>query len=201
VVELEMAQLVSDVVLVEQCQNGDGTAFDQLVRRYKDRIYNIVYRYLGNHEDALEVAQEAFVRAYRGIGTFRGEAQVYTWLCAIAVNQARNRLRDRHRKGRDKTESLDALTDEAPGVAAEASATYETPRSSAQRREFELTLQQCLDALPELYRTAFVLRIFDGLSYEDIAASTECPGGTVKSRMNQARKLLGVCLKRRGILG
>ena len=89
---LKEAKGHSDVGLVAECQNGDSTAFDELVRRYKDRIYNVVYRFLGNHEDALDVSQEVFVRAYRGIREFQGHAQVYTWLYSIARNLARNQL-------------------------------------------------------------------------------------------------------------
>lgn len=196
---LKEARGQNDADLVELCQTGDSSAFDELVRRYKDRVYSVVYRFLGNHEDALDVAQEVFVRAYRGIGSYQGQAQVYTWLYAIAANLARNRLRDQSRKGRNLGISLEALEDESPG-AARAAASEETPRVLAQRAEFEKTLQGCLDALPELYRLVFVLRTFEGLSYEEIATSANCPEGTVKSRLNQARKRLADCLKLHGII-
>ena len=104
---LREARARSDAGLVEECRSGDLTAFDELVRRYKDRVYNVVYRFLGNREDALDVAQETFVRAYRGITEFRGHAQVYTWLYSIAANLARNRLRDGSRRGRDKGTSIE----------------------------------------------------------------------------------------------
>ncbi len=198
-VRLKEARGESDADLVDQCQAGDTAAFDELVRRYKDRVYNVVYRFLGNHEDALDVAQEVFVRAYRGIGQYAGQAQVYTWLYAIAANLSRNRLRDRGRKGRNLGVSLETLEEETPGGARFA-ATEDTPRVLAQRAELERAMEECLEALPDLYRLPFVLRVFEGLCYEEISASVDCPEGTVKSRLNQARKRLGDCLKLRGMI-
>jgi len=184
----------SDTELVTACRNGDTAAFDELVRRHKDRVYNVLYRFLGNYEDALDVSQEVFVRAYRNIDSFQGRAQVFTWLYSIATNLARNRLRDASRKGRNQGRSLEALAKAAPAVAQAASATSQTPRDAAQAHELEEVLQGCLDALPEHYRLAFVLRTFDEMSYEEIAGVVRCPPGTVKSRLNQARKLLRECL-------
>jgi RNA polymerase sigma-70 factor (ECF subfamily) len=125
---------------------------------------------------------------------------VYTWLYSIAANLARNRLRDSSRKGRDQGSSLEALQEAAPALAQAAAAVHETPRTAAQRHELDAALRHCLDQLPEVYRLAFVLRIFDGLCYEDIASSAGCPAGTVKSRLNQARKLLRDCLEKQEIL-
>lgn len=209
---LREARARSDAGLVEECRSGDLTAFDELVRRYKDRVYNVVYRFLGNREDALDVAQETFVRAYRGIMEFRGRATVcpqfvkrrqtvtetncgvYTWLYSIAANLSRNRLRDGGRRGRDKGASLETL---APSVLPR---TEETPRALAERHELDETLQQCLSELPEHYRMAFVLRTFDDLSYDEIAETLGCPTGTVKSRINQARKMLRERLEHLAVL-
>ena len=190
VVLLKEARGHCDASLVEKCRRGDGSAFDELVRRHKDRLYNVVYRFLGSHEDAQDVVQEVFVRAYRSIEGFRGESQVYTWLYRIALNLARNRVRDSKRKGRDKGTSLEALEGAAPGVAGRASSTERNPGSEAMAHELEETLQRVLDELPESCRMAFVLRTVDGLSYEEIAELMECPRGTVKSRLNQARRML-----------
>jgi RNA polymerase sigma-70 factor (ECF subfamily) len=183
---LEETRKSSDAELVEACLKGEERAFDELLRRYKDRVYNVVYRYLGHREDSLDAALEVFVRAYRSLDTYQGHAQVYTWLYSIAANVCRNRLRDQSRKGRNMGVSYEALAEESPGV--------------AQQRELDEGLRLCLDGLPETYRMAFVLRTFDHLSYTDIAASSDCPEGTVKSRLNQARKLLKECLSRRGLL-
>ena len=197
---LEEVQRTPDTELVSACQNGDTAAFEELVRRYKDRVYNVVYRYLGNHEDSLDVALEVFVRAHRNMTSFQGHAQVYTWLYSIAANACRNRLRDRSRKGRNRGVSFEALSESAPGVAQQATAHNITPSRLAEKRELSEGLKGCLEGLPDPYRLVFVLRTFDSLSYGDIAISADCPEGTVKSRLNQARKLLKECLTRRGLL-
>lgn len=197
---LEETRKSSDAELVEACLKGEEKAFDELLRRYKDRVYNVVYRYLGHREDSLDAALEVFVRAYRNLDSYQGHAQVYTWLYSIAANVCRNRLRDQSRKGRNMGVSYEALAEESPGVAQQASSTHVNPSHLAQKRELDDGLRLCLDGLPETYRMAFVLRTFDNLSYTDIAASSDCPEGTVKSRLNQARKLLKECLARRGLL-
>jgi len=186
--------------LVSACQNGDTAAFEELVRRYKDRVYNVVYRYLGNHEDSLDVALEVFVRAHRNMAAFQGHSQVYTWLYSIAANACRNRLRDRSRKGRNRGISYEALAEAAPAVAQQATSHNINPGRLAEKRELGEGLKACLEGLPDNYRLVFVLRTFDSLSYGDIATSVDCPEGTVKSRLNQARKLLKECLTRRGLL-
>ncbi|MFP4499826.1 MAG: RNA polymerase sigma factor [Candidatus Hydrogenedentota bacterium] len=177
---------------------GAPAAFDRVVALYKDRLYNVLYRILGNHEDALDVAQEAFIRAWRKREQFAGRAQVYTWLYQIAANLARNRLRDGTRKGRNKGASFDVLAGGAPSVAQQALATSENPRDHAAREELGAVLEECLAALADHYRMAFVLRIFDGLDYAGIAATLDCREGTVKSRLNKARGLLRTCLQQHG---
>lgn len=189
-----------DAALVAQCQSGDPAAFDEVVHRYKDRVYNVVYRFLGNHEDAQDVAQEVFIRAFQGMRGFRGSARLYTWLYSIAGNLARNKLRDSTRKGRNRGASLEALQAKAPDLAQQAMRTNETPLSSAQTKELDEILQAALEELPEHYRMAFVMRTFDDLSYDEIAESMGCPKGTVKSRLNQARMLLRERLKDSGVM-
>lgn len=196
---LREARAHSDVGLVEECRKGDSSAFDELVRRYKDRIYSVVYRFLGNREDALDVSQEVFVRAYRGIDGFRGNAKVYTWLYSIAANLARNRLRDSGRLGRSMGTSLEALQESAPGLA-DSMGQQSTPRDNAITGETQALLQQCLGELPEHYRLAFVLRMVEDLSYEEIAEVMGCPVGTVKSRLNQARQILRDKLKEHAVI-
>ena len=197
---LKVEERDADFALMERCRSGDSAAFEALVRRYKDRVYNVAYRFLGNHEDAQDVAQEVFIRAYRGIEGFKGDSKVYTWLYSIAGNLARNRLRDSKRKGRNMGISLEELELRAPGVAQEAAKVRETPEDAARKRETEEALQSCLEELPEHYRIVFVLRTFEQLSYEEIADSVGCPKGTVKSRLNHARKFLHEKLKARSIL-
>lgn len=188
---LKEAKQHSDITLVAECQKGDAEAFDELVRRHKHRVYNVVYRFLGDREDALDVCQEVFVRAYQSIAAFRGGSQVYTWLHTIASNLARNNIRDKGRKGRNKGVSLEQLEADAPGIAQEAAQqTSGDPATTAMSRELEGILQKCLEELPEHYRLAFVLRTYDDLSYEEIAGIMNCPVGTVRSRLNQARRML-----------
>lgn len=188
-----------DAPLVESFRQGDERAFAELVRRHKDRVYNVVYRYLGDHEDASDIAQEVFIRAYRGINSFQSRSRFYTWLHTIAANLSRNRLRDQRRKGRSRGTSLHLLQDTAPGALAHA-ASHDTGAARLQHQELNEALQICLDDLPEQFRFAFVLRVMDELNYDDIAAAVGCPKGTVKSRLNHARKRLGECLKSRGAL-
>lgn len=185
---LEEVEDRPDLRLVEKCQDGDAAAFEELVHRYKNRVYNVAYRFLGNHEDAQDVAQEVFIRAYKGIRTFKGTAKVSTWLHSITGNLAKNRIRDSHRKGRGQGTSIEALM-EKPAHEPFADG-GPTPEDSARKAELDGALQQCLGELPEHYRMAFVLRTFDGLSYAEIADAMDCPPGTVKSRLNQARALL-----------
>lgn len=184
---LEEAKEHSDIGLVEECRRGAPAAFGELVRRYMDRVCNVAYRFLGNHEDAQDIAQETFVRAYRGIQTFKGESKVYTWLYSIAGNLARNRLRDSKRRGRDKAMSFEAVAERGGPVPARED---RSPETAARQAELDELLQACLEELPEHYRMAFVLRTFDGLGYAEIADAMGCPAGTVKSRLSQARKLL-----------
>lgn len=197
---LKEAREQADHGLVDSAMRGDADAFDEIVRRYKDRVYHVIYRFVGNHEDAMDLAQEVFVRAYQGLGAFRGQAQVYTWLFSIAANIARNRLRDRGRKGRDQGVSLDGLLEDAPAVAAMHASTQANPRDAASAQEVDAALQECLTALPEGYRLAFCLRTFEGLRYEEIAETLGCPAGTVKSRLNEARKRLHACAQAKGVL-
>ena len=187
-----------DRALVERFRGGDEPAFDALVRRNQDRVYGLLRRMLGNREDALDVAQDTFVRAYRGIDGFRAEARFSTWVYGIALNLARNRLRDRSRKGRDRGVSLELLEAEAPGASPAAA---DCPRAAAAQGELEAALAACLEHLPETLRGAFALRVFEGLAYEEIADAMECPRGTVKSRLNDARRRLAECLERRGVIG
>jgi len=200
VVNSQEAGTISDREVVEQCRHGDPNAFGIIVNRYKTRLYNVAMRYLGSREDALDICQETFLRAYRSLESYRGDAQVYTWLYSIAANLARNRLRDGSRRGRDKGTSLDALQETAPAVADAAAASKRNPGTEAMEHEMEEVLQRCLDDLPEHYRLPFVLRTFDDLTYEEIAEVMNCPPGTVKSRLNQARKRLRQRLRELSIL-
>ncbi len=190
----------SDETLMRRAQAGDREAFDLIVRRHKNRVYNVVFRYVGNHEDTQDIVQEVFVRAYRGRAGYREQARVTTWLHTIAANLARNRLRDQSRKGRDKGGSLDRLAEDAPAAAQTALKTEHSPRQAAEYGELEAALRACLERLPEIFRMAFVLRTYEELDYDELAEALDVPRGTVKSRLNGARGRLRDCLKASGVL-
>jgi RNA polymerase sigma-70 factor (ECF subfamily) len=190
----------SDSALIEDCRQGNPAAFDEFVRRFKDRVYRVVYRFVGNHEDAQDVAQEVFIRAYQGMSGFQGRAQAATWLHSIAANLARNRLRDRGRRGRDKVVRLDEARAQREDAAGEWSSAQPNPEEAARGQELERAMQEILSTLPEHYRLVFVLRTFDQLNYDEIAEVAGCPRGTVKSRLNHARKQLYGKLKERGLV-
>jgi RNA polymerase sigma-70 factor (ECF subfamily) len=190
----------SDGALVDDCRSGNPAAFDELVRRYKDRVYHVVYRFLGNHEDAQDVSQEVFLRAYQGLNQFEGRSKLYTWLYTIAGNLARNRLRDSGRRGRNRIVRLDDAREGRPMSEEIAAPAAASPEESARAQELEQAMQEVLLTLPEHFRLVFVLRTFDRLNYDEIAEIAGCPKGTVKSRLNHARKQLHARLKERQLI-
>ena len=176
----------SDRDLIERCQAGHDSAFEDLVRRHQGRAVNVAWQLLGNREDALEVAQDAFVRVYRTLDGFRGDCEFTTWLYRIVVNLAHNKHRWWRRRGRAQTETLDGDRQfAAPTV---------PPDAAAVQNEFSRRLSEKIAALPVSFRDILVLRNVEGLSYEEIAAVLECSLGTVKSRIARAREALRVIM-------
>jgi len=169
------------------------------VLRHQHRVYGLALRLVSDPEDALELAQDAFVRAHGALPEFRGEAAFASWLYRIVVNLARNRLRDRQRRGRNMAVSLEALRESHPGHDMAAPASW-NPRSVAEQAELQSLLQEALNALDDTSREAFVLRVYEDLSYEAIAEVMECPIGTVRSRLNGARRKLHAWLREHGAL-
>lgn len=176
-----------DLELVRRVQRGDSAAFDLLVRKHQHRIAGLIGRYVADWSEVQDVAQDTFLRAYRAIGSFRGDAQFYTWLHRIAVNTAKNHLVAHNR--RPPTEDIDA----------EEAAQYEsgirlrdidTPERELMRQQMEQTVMRAVEALPEELRTAISLREVEGLSYEEIAQRMDCPIGTVRSRIFRAREAI-----------
>ncbi len=191
---------LDDFQLVRRAQNHDMDAFSILIRRHQGRAFSLAWRLTGHREDARDLVQEAFVRAWTGLAEFRNDSRFGTWLHRILLNLARNRHRDAGRKGRDRVVPLADFRDadgHAPESAAPASG---SPRDAAVGHEVEEALAACLDGLPEQYREAFVLRIQAGMDYAQIAENLDCPLGTVKSRICGARRLLAQCLEARGVL-
>lgn len=176
-----------DQALVERVQNGDKRAFDLLVRKYQHKLVSVISRYVNDWSECQDVAQEAFVRAYRAIGSFRGDAQFYTWMYKIAINTAKNYLVSQGR--RPPTEDV-AVEDAVLFDGAARLHESATPERELMRQEIERTVFSTVEALPEELKTAITLREVDGLSYEEIAEAMNCPIGTVRSRIFRAREAI-----------
>ena len=181
-----------DIVLVRRVQNGDRPAFDLLVRKYQFKIGNLISRYVFDHAEVEDIAQEVFVKAYRAIPRFRGESAFYTWLYRIAVNTAKNHLVSQGRRppGSDIDVS-DAESLESGRNLREIA----TPEASLFSNELAKAVVSALRGLPEDLREALTLRELEGLSYEEIAVAMDCPIGTVRSRIFRAREAIDKDLK------
>ena len=177
-----------DLGLVQRVQKGDKTAFDLLVRKYQHKVVKLVTRYLRDPSEAEDVAQEAFIKAYRAFPQFRGDSAFYTWLYRIAINTAKNAIVSRDRNPVEF--DLDMQNVEESNSMQLRLADSETPESLLQTEEIRTTVNQAIEALPEDLRTAIVLRELEGLSYEDIAQAMDCPVGTVRSRIFRAREAI-----------
>ncbi|WP_018140327.1 MULTISPECIES: RNA polymerase sigma factor RpoE [unclassified Thioalkalivibrio] len=187
-----MSEKASDEALVKRVQKGDKAAFDILVLKYQHKIVNLVGRYVHDHAAALDVSQEAFIKAYRGLANFRGESAFYTWLYRIAINTAKNHLVS---QGRRRPEAeVDAQDAEQMGgdSALKDSA---TPEGELLSEEIEGAVRRTIEELPDDLRMAITLREIEGLSYEEIAQTMGCPIGTVRSRIFRAREAIDRTLR------
>lgn len=178
-----MGEQGTDEQLVEQAQQGDKGAFDLLVRKYQHKVVKLVSRYVSD-ADAADVSQESFIKAYRALHGFKGNSAFYTWLYRISINTAKNYLVARSR--RPASQDIDVADAEAFGHS-ERFSEQDTPEALLESEETRATVVAAIRALPDELRTAIMLRELDGLSYEDIAASMDCPVGTVRSRIFRAR--------------
>ena len=183
-----MSNQASDKKLVERVQKGDKGAFDLLVLKYQHKIVNLIMRYVRDPELALDIAQEAFIKAYRALPRFRGDSAFYTWMYRIAVNTAKNHLAAQRRRPMDV--ELDLQDPEQYDLHAKLKET-DTPEGVALSNELQETVERAIAALPEDLRTAIILRELEGMSYEEIAETMECPVGTVRSRIFRARDAIG----------
>lgn len=181
-----------DLELVRRVQRGESAAFDVLVRKYQHRIIALIGRYIADWSECQDVAQDTFVRAYRAIGSFRGDAQFYTWLHRIAVNTAKNQLAAHNR--RPPTDDIEIGDAEQYDSGTRLRDT-DTPERELMRQELEQTVMKAVSALPEELRSAITLREVDGLSYEEIAQKMGCPIGTVRSRIFRAREAIDTELR------
>jgi len=187
-----MASNNTDQQLVARVQRGEKAAFDLLVLKYQSRIVNLVSRFVRNPSDALDVTQEAFLKAYRALPGFRGDSAFYTWLYRIAVNTAKNWLTIQSRRASDSELDYEEI-ERIEG--SNALKEYATPEHLLLKDEIQATVISAIDDLPEDLRMAITLREVEGLSYEEIASVMECPIGTVRSRIFRAREAIDKQLK------
>jgi RNA polymerase sigma-70 factor (ECF subfamily) len=182
-----MSTEASDLVLVERVQRGEAGAFDYLVVRYRHKVLKLIMRYVRDPVEAEDVAQEAFLKAYRALPSFRGDSAFYTWLYRIAINTAKNALVSSRRRPVDY--DLDLQDPEQYDMQARLK-DAETPEGLLLTDEIRDTVNSAIEHLPEDLRTAIVLRELEGMSYEEIAAAMDCPVGTVRSRIFRAREAI-----------
>jgi len=183
-----------DAILVAQAQRGDAGAFGRLVERYQDALFNGIYRMVSQREDAEDLAQEAFVKAFRGIASFEGRSSIYTWLYSIAIN-----LVISFRRKTGSTRRLNPLPlhegSDGSGWRLDVADDCEPPDGAAERRELRERIEQAIQDLDDDYRLVVVMRDIEGFDYDTIAELLGCPQGTVKSRLHRARVVLREQLK------
>ena len=177
----------TDQQLVDQVMAGNKNAFNLLVMRYQHRVAALIARFVKDPREAEDVAQEAFLKAYRALPLFRGDSAFYTWLYRIAVNTAKNYLVARSRRPPAQDLEIDEVEPTETGSVLRE---IESPEGRLSTSELKVAIEAALDSLPEELKTAFILREFSGLSYEDIAEVMDCPVGTVRSRIFRAREAI-----------
>jgi len=182
-----MDEQTPDIVLVEKVQLGDKNAFNLLVEKYQYRLAKLVGRYIHDAAEVEDVCQEAFIKAYRAIGDFRGDSAFYTWLYRIGVNTAKNYLISQGRRPpKTDIDAEDAMNSDLGVVMHDQG----SPEANALSRELADTITRVVDELPEDLRVAITLREMEGLSYDEIAQVMNCPIGTVRSRIFRAREAI-----------
>lgn len=176
-----------DAELVRRVQAGDTKAFDVLVQKYQHKVINLVGRFVSDHAECQDIAQDAFIKAFRAINSFRGDSQFYTWLYRIAANTAKNYLASRARKSPGYTIDVEDAEhfDGESGLKENSN-----PENLLLTDEIELTIFNAIERLPDDLKSAITLREIDGLSYEEIATVMDCPIGTVRSRIFRARDVI-----------
>ena len=183
-----MSERDADLELVRRVQRGDKSAFELLVAKYQRRISRLLSRMIRDPADIEDVAQEAFIKAYRALPNFRGESAFYTWLYRIAINTAKNHFAAQGRRA--PTVSTSEGDDQEEGESAIQISDATTPESVVQSRQVGMAVNRAIEQLPPDLRTAIVLRELEGLSYDEIAAAMNCPVGTVRSRIFRAREAI-----------
>lgn len=182
-----------DQQLVERVQRGDKQAYGLLVEKYRRKLGRLLSRFIRDQAEVEDVVQEAFIKAYRALPNFRGDSAFYTWLYRIGINTAKNYLVAMGR--RPQTQNEIEVDDAENFEDGDELRTTDTPETELMTKEIAKTVQTAIDELPEDLRTAIVLREIEGLSYEEIAESMECPIGTVRSRIFRAREAIAAQLR------
>ncbi|MCS7338112.1 MAG: sigma-70 family RNA polymerase sigma factor [Verrucomicrobiae bacterium] len=188
----EPEQAIDDLVLVRRAQAGELEAFEELVRRYQERIYATIYHMTANHEDACDLAQETFIKAYDALRTFKGESSFFTWLYRIAVNKTINFLKQHRGRIQMSLNDLDFNAEHDPEIVALIS--EKTPRREVNLVELQQRLNEALQKLSENHRLVVILHDVQGLPHEEIARIMDCNVGTVRSRLFYARQQLQALL-------
>ncbi|MBI5527517.1 MAG: sigma-70 family RNA polymerase sigma factor [Deltaproteobacteria bacterium] len=184
-----------DAGFITRSQNGEAAAFEALVERHQRRMLNTAYRMLGDFDEACDVVQEAFLSAYRAIGSFRQEAKFSTWMTTIVLNHARNRLQQRASRACHECRSLDDDRETQDGrIRHEPRSDAESATDLLERKQRDARVQDCIDALEGEQKEVLVLRDIQELSYEEIGSMLKVPDGTVKSRLFRARLAIKDCL-------
>jgi RNA polymerase sigma-70 factor (ECF subfamily) len=180
-----------DKSLVRVAQRGDMVAFEELVARHRDKIYARAYSMMRNEEEAIDLSQEAWVKAWQRLKQFQGESSFGTWMTRIVINLCLDQLR-RHK--RQRAESIEAMDEESGGVERQMPVVTVNPTERLERVELRQRIDQALSQLSEAHRTALVLHEFEGMEYKEIARTMECSIGTVMSRLFYARRKMAVLL-------
>ena len=187
-----MGEQNTDQALVERVQSGDKKAFDLLVLKYQQRIMKVLSRYVRDPSEVQDLAQEAFIKAYRALPNFRGDSAFYTWLYRIAINTAKNFVVAQGRRPpNDDIEATEAEQYDGESALKD----YASPERETLRDEIKETVFKAIDELPEDLKTAITLRELEGMSYEEIAEAMDCPIGTVRSRIFRAREAIDTQLR------
>ena len=191
-----MPERESNQVLVERVKAGDKKAFDLLVSKYHQRVIRLISRLVRNPAEVEDIAQEAFIKAYRSIGQFRGDSAFYTWLYRIAVNSAKNALMASNRRPIPMSDLMKSdENEEGEAWPVESAIDFQTPEALLASRQVAQTVDAAIQSLAEDLRTAIMLREIEGLTYEEIAEAMNCPIGTVRSRIFRARETIAKQLR------
>jgi RNA polymerase sigma-70 factor (ECF subfamily) len=184
-------KISEDEALARALQSGDSIAFDKLVLRYKDRIFSLCFRFLGDYQEAENCAQDVFLKIYRSIKNFRFESSFYTWLYRIAVNTCKNRLKSAEYKSLKQHVSIgNAEEDDKNGLYTEPSDERKNPLAQIEKKERVSLIQEAIDSLPAEHKDVIILRDIEGLSYQEIISITGYRLGTLKSKLARARASL-----------